>query len=82
MLPYGIIARVQYDNIIIERENVSKAGDEKNEASFRADLKVITKHKERITIMVVFEIMAIATVLCAAAVATGIVIDMKLQNKI
>lgn len=30
MLPYGIIARVQYDNIIIERENVSKAGDEKN----------------------------------------------------
>lgn len=54
----------------------------KNEASLRADLKVITKHKERITIMVVFEIMAIATVLCAAAVAAGVVIDMKLQNKI
>lgn len=32
--------------------------------------------------MVVFEIMAIATVLCAAAVVTGVVIDMKLQNKI
>lgn len=32
--------------------------------------------------MGVFEIMAIATVLCAAAVATGIVIDMKLQHKI
>lgn len=32
--------------------------------------------------MVVFEIMAIATVLCTAAVAAGVVIDMKLQNKI
>ena len=40
MLPYGIIARVQYDNIIIERENVSKAGDEKNiEKDIRKDIR-------------------------------------------
>lgn len=38
MLPYGIIARVQYENIILERENINKSIDEKNiEKDIRKD---------------------------------------------
>lgn len=38
MLPYGITARVQYENIILERENINKIKDEKNiEKDIRKD---------------------------------------------
>lgn len=62
MLPYGIIARVQYENIILERENINKIIDEKNiEKDIRKDgvytlgdeefdVRIIDVEKEKINI--------------------------------
>ena len=62
MLPYGIIARVQYENIILERENINKIRDEKNiEKDIRKDgvytlgdeefdVRIIDVEKEKINI--------------------------------
>ncbi|MCI5602974.1 MAG: tRNA lysidine(34) synthetase TilS [Clostridiales bacterium] len=62
MLPYGIIARVQYENIILERENINKIIDEKNiEKDIRKDgvytlgdeefdVRIIDVEKEEINI--------------------------------